>query len=354
MAAAAAAQVKQLRQILQEQQEPFILKTYLAEKGCCVRNKHNNSLEAEEGSFTCCRVTSGNKGQKGVSNLSKVVRNLYDHVGSINGKKLRSKKKKKQRQSSEAEAEERLAIASCCSSKDFNWYSSESDNAEGRASCSSSFADFWDSNEEKIAADGSLQWRCMEGGGGDQQFSPVSVLEGLASREDDDDSSSPPTNNSSTGDGIIIRRKKKEEEKQRQVSADESIIASASVWGVLLRRAEANETGDPLKSTSRDALELEKTKKQLLFDCILEEMELETHHKQCCTSSSEKIVRSWAAWSKRWKAGDESELLSDSLGQREWSENGEQPREIGLEIGGAIAEAIMDEIMVDLIGISSL
>ncbi|CAI0464432.1 unnamed protein product [Linum tenue] len=342
--AAADSQVKQLRQILQEQQEPFVLKTYLVEKGCCIRS---NSLE-QEGSFTCCRVTSGKKGQKGVSHLSKVVRNLCDQVGSINGKKLkRKKKKKKQKQSPEAE-EERLSFASC-SSKNFIWFSSEGDNVEGRASCSSSFADFCNSNEEKvnnqIAADGSLQWRCMEDE--DQHSSPVSVLEGPASQEED--SSSPPTKNSSSSSEVIIRKKK--EEKPNQVSVDESIIASASVWGVLLQRAmaraEATETGDPLKSSS---LELEKTKKQLLFDCIQEEMELETHYSrmQSCTSSA-RIMRP-QAWSRTCKTGGGFELLSDSLAQREWSDDGEQCREIGQEIADAILEEIKDEIMVDLTG----
>ncbi|CAL1395734.1 unnamed protein product [Linum trigynum] len=344
--AAAASQVKQLRQILQEQQEPFVLKTYLVEKGCCIRS---NSSE-QEGSFTCCRVTSGKKGQKGVSHLSKVVRNLCDQVGSINGKKLKRKKKKRQKQSPEAE-EERLSFASC-SSKNFIWFSTEGDNVEGRASCSSSFVDFCNSNEEKIAVDGSLQWRCMEDE--DQHSSPVSVLEGPASQEED--SFSPPTKNSSssssTGEAII---RKKKDEKPNQVSVDESIIASASVWGVLLQRAmarvEATETGDPLKPSSRNSsLELEKTKKQLLFDCIQEEMELETHHSrmQSCTSSA-RIMRP-QAWSRRCKTGGGFELLSDSLAQREWSDDGEQCREIGQEIADAILEEIRDEIMDYLTG----
>ncbi|CAN1135586.1 hypothetical protein LINPERPRIM_LOCUS15454 [Linum perenne] len=192
-AAAASSQVKQLGEILKKQQEPFILETYLVERGAFFNRKHCNLQRGEkEASFGCFN----GRRKKGVHNL---VRFLFNQMASI--KNVRSKRG----ESSESEAER---ISCDGSSTTLNW-GSESDDVEEkeeeRESCSSasvsnkskciSFADsshqnleFCNPNEEKINGV-TLQWECMEDQ--QQQLSPDSVLQGFASS-----SSPPPTHNS--------------------------------------------------------------------------------------------------------------------------------------------------------------
>ncbi|CAN1775921.1 hypothetical protein LINPERHAP1_LOCUS13485 [Linum perenne] len=301
-AAAAASQVKQLGEILQEQQEPFILETYLVERGAFFNRKHYNlQREDKEASFGCFN----GRRKKGVHNL---VRFLFHQMGSI--KNVRSKRGG----SSESEAER---ISCDGSSTTLNW-GSESDDVEEkeekRESCSSasvsdeskciSFADsshqnleFCNPNEEKQINGVILQWECMEDQ--KQQLSPDSVLQGFASSSHDASSSPLTTNNRNVSD---LRSANKSNEQTRQ----------------------------------------------LLFDCIAQVVEMsQLHHhhgskRKLLSCTSETLLLSRSTWS--WRKG---KTFHESID--EWSDDG-QRREIGLQIGDEIFQQIKDEIILDLIG----
>ncbi|CAN1274623.1 hypothetical protein LINPERPRIM_LOCUS15454 [Linum perenne] len=320
-AAAASSQVKQLGEILKKQQEPFILETYLVERGAFFNRKHCNLQRGEkEASFGCFN----GRRKKGVHNL---VRFLFNQMASI--KNVRSKRG----ESSESEAER---ISCDGSSTTLNW-GSESDDVEEkeeeRESCSSasvsnkskciSFADsshqnleFCNPNEEKVSSFSvsfcslhsvfflfysaelqqingvTLQWECMEDQ--QQQLSPDSVLQGFASS-----SSPPPTHN-------------------RNVSS--------------------------LSSGNKSS---EQTR-QLLFDCIAQVVEMsQLHHhhgskRKLLSCANETVLLSRSTWS--WRKG---KTFHESID--EWSDD-EQRREIGLQIEDEIFQQIMDKIILDLIG----
>ena len=81
---------KQLGQLLQEQQEPFILETYLLERGCLKKNL------TSEGGFSCCHGNSSkllkrsascdlNMSGKGIPQCSKILRAIFNKLVSITG-----------------------------------------------------------------------------------------------------------------------------------------------------------------------------------------------------------------------------------------------------------------------------
>lgn len=81
---------KQLGQLLQEQQEPFILETYLLERGCLKKNS------TSEGGFSCCHGNSSkllkrsascdlNMSGKGIPQCSKILRAIFNKLVSITG-----------------------------------------------------------------------------------------------------------------------------------------------------------------------------------------------------------------------------------------------------------------------------
>ena len=69
---------KQLGQLLQEEQEPFVLETYLLDRGCLKRSL------TSEGGFSCCPGNSS-KHLKGIPQCSKILRAIFNKLLSITG-----------------------------------------------------------------------------------------------------------------------------------------------------------------------------------------------------------------------------------------------------------------------------
>ncbi|CAN0905784.1 hypothetical protein LINGRAHAP2_LOCUS23865 [Linum grandiflorum] len=307
MAAAAASQVKQLGQILKEQQEPFTLETYLLEKGCF--NENPNLLEKQQVRLGCF---NGKKKHSRKKRVHKFVRVLFHHIASIH----------KRGKSSETLQAERLSFDS--SSTTLNWasFSDDAQEEENRESCSSSSGnkcfyqhlEFCNPNDEKKQQEINglgLQLHCMEDQ--NQQFSPDSVLEGFTSSTHEEASS--PANSS-------------------------SFFVSGNVsYEVILRSAKPQRPNSGVDTSTQ----------QLVFDCIAEMVEMAhgSSRKRKLWCTSERILRSWS-W-RKGKPFHNSELCNASVIIDEWSDD-EQRREIGLEIEDLIFKEMKDEIMVDLIG----
>ncbi|GMP45543.1 hypothetical protein CsSME_00014038 [Camellia sinensis var. sinensis] len=167
---------KQLGELLQEKQEPFILELYLFEKGY-VRNNFNS-----ETSFHCC---SGNpsrflkrsacwgdlsKRKKAIPSCSKNVKLLFNKIVSISNHKLRNSVSGERKSSvgetsrSNQQTAESDRFSSAGSTTVYN-SCSEIDIEDGPNSLQTDCIAFKLGNvpqEKEIITDRKLQWRCRE------------------------------------------------------------------------------------------------------------------------------------------------------------------------------------------------
>ncbi|KAK9271158.1 hypothetical protein L1049_026747 [Liquidambar formosana] len=394
--------VKQLGELLQEQQDPFILEIYLQERGYLKKSLssednsgscHGNSNKFLKRSASC----GPNKSRKGMPHCSKILQAVFNKLVSIN-ENLRVKHShgdgkfsvtEKGRNNQEAAEPERFSSSSSttvfnsCSETDIEETSTSShkdhiSSAADTFQASSKFCDLL--REKEVATDRKLQWRTVEDmrhhyrTREEESTSTLNcilsekVTEGsifsasLSNKTARHNSRTRQEGHTSTSNFILHRK------------VTEDAILSASFWELLLQSpagtpicigvAELQELAQPNASSHhlKSKRVLQQTK-QLLFDCVREVAE--THGGKERKQQQGRpflepeelgklICEEVGAWGKQ--NGDETNITQllhvDFLASaKEWSEFEPLTKEIAMEIGDAVWEEISNEIVNDMINI---
>ncbi|XVF39772.1 hypothetical protein PTKIN_Ptkin01aG0059300 [Pterospermum kingtungense] len=179
---------RQLGELLQEQQEPFILEVYLSERGC-LRKSLNTTSGAN---FIGCHGNSGkfsrkfgsqNQGKKSVPHFPKVLKvilcNKFCTVKGLRTKNSDDEDGKVGVTEMYRDNQETAELDRFSSASSTTVYNSCSDNDIDELSMfADNFKSNFDEGENKAAADGKFQWRRIEDS---KQHSPQSVLEDISS-----------------------------------------------------------------------------------------------------------------------------------------------------------------------------
>ncbi|KAI3848578.1 hypothetical protein MKX03_029764 [Papaver bracteatum] len=380
-------QVKRLSELLEEEQEPFVLHEYLSER---VYSKRSQNCE---GGYCSYNSKGGNssKDLKRLSNyelsnrrkkknkhhpskvlrsvLNKLLTSVYHHHDNRKSAPVSNYNTR-----SNADLDNRFSSAS---SMTLFESSSEADTEELSAellyqvnsvSALTSSADNYKHNltqraQNEIPVRRVNQWGCMEE---TKQHSPVSVLEELLF--DEVQPSPRTTSHKKKIKSNIIRQEK-------SVITDESIF-SASLWESLVHTLTEKQGSSSSSNCLKTKRVLEQTK-QLLFDCVREtvanysnqggkivstsdSVRVHCGHERVLLGSEDigKIIsEKICLWGKQ--AGNLTnitQLVKSDLSKREeeeeyWKETPQaQIREsIGIEISDEILEDIKNEIVIELI-----
>ncbi|KAF2324237.1 hypothetical protein GH714_011005 [Hevea brasiliensis] len=366
--------VKQLRELLQEQQEPFILrKSFNA--GSSFPRCHGNSRKSLKRSFSLCLKSS----KIGIPHCPKVLRSIYNQVISFN-ERLRIKTSNhrdgngdvtENKDRNTQEAGELDSFSSASTSTVFNSCSGSDADADAEESSISQQKDhisftantsqsFRLCNNEAVT-DRKLQRQCIEDS---KQHSPVSVLEEVASHR------GYPLHNNEPEYFSTVREKNPTKtcaHSPKKVTEDS--ILSASLWKILFHSATEKSTlpgvseiqelvhynlsSQHLKSKSA----LQQTR-QLLFDCVKEIVENQgrKEKQQGEYLEAEELGKLIGEKIKLWgkQSGEESTFgeqmeMEFRESAQEWSGYKAQRRKIGSIIGDAILEEISSEIVMDMV-----
>lgn len=382
-------QVKRLSELLEEEQEPFVLHEYLSERsyskrsqncdgGYCTYSKGGNSskdlkrLPDYELSNRRKKKNKHHPSKVLRSVLNKLLTTVYHHHDNLKSAPLTVSNYNTR---SNADLDNRFSSAS---SMTLFESSSEADTEELSAellyqvnsvSALTSSADNYKHNltqqaQNEIPARRVNQWGCMEE---TKQHSPVSVLEELLF---DEVQPSPRT--------TIHKKKIKSNfirQEKKSVITDESIF-SASLWESLVHTL-TEKQGSSSSSNCLKTKRVQEQTKQLLFDCVRETVENYSNQGGKIVSTSDSvrvhcghervllgsedigkiISEKICLWGKQ--AGNLTnitQLVKSDLSKREeeeeyWKETPQaQIREcIGNEIGDEILEDIKNEIVIELI-----
>lgn len=336
---------RRLAELLNEQQEPFVLEIYLLERGYRIRK----GLELEDRIFGCC---SSNKNRIYKNNSNKqYLKNYMQFTGIARAvlSKLVWRKGRRTKGKGEAAVESagRCSSASCSTTLSTNTWS-ESDT-DGEIISMESPAKNQNNHEESAPNRLRTQWRFV---GENKQCSPVSVLDEIDLLQ-----AIPVYNVTQPHE----RTPAKSNRFQRKVS-DEAIL-SASLWELLVQfRERPKQQGKrkpfPEYMNSKKALQ---QNRQLLFDCVREAVEMGSQQKSSC-SSREKglkmgpegigkiICQNLKVWGKL--CADQTnikQVLKMDLLEDEWGGFEVWKREIVAEIGNGIIDDITDQIISDMI-----
>ncbi|KAK6257193.1 hypothetical protein QUC31_000652 [Theobroma cacao] len=352
---------RQLGELLQEQQEPFILKVYLTERGCMRKNLNSGAKFIGCHGNSCKFLKKSgcqDKSKKCIPQFPKVLKVVCNKLFTIEGFRTKNSADEDgklnvtemDRNNKDTAEPDRFSSASSttvynsCSDIDIDEPSMFDDNSK-------SFKPY-DQSEKKAAADTKFQWSCVEDG---KQHSPVSVFEDIStSRGSQLDNTRPVS--SSRQKSLFLPK----------LITEDSIL-SASLWNLLIQTtpgksscAGLTELQEPdLSNSSRFSISkkvLQQTK-QLLFDCVRELVDShDREEKGKEFSGSEEIGKVTCGKIKGWgkRCGDESNIkqwlksdLTDST--QEWRDLETQKRDIGLVIGNAILEEITSQVAMDMV-----
>ncbi|GAV56637.1 DUF4378 domain-containing protein [Cephalotus follicularis] len=369
MATSATKPAKKLREVLQEQQEPFLLDIYLTERGYLKKSLSSNA------GLSCghARSSTLNKSRRGIPHHSKVFKTVSGKLISISESlKIKNSGNRKgkvggvcvtemPRNDPEVTAEaHRISFAS--STTVFN--SCSESNAEETSNSlhvefnaeKRSFKHCDQSGKELTGCLRKFQWRCKESS---KQLGPVSALEEIPTR------GRSPLHNKKHGFG------RKQEENSTETSVvfsrqvTENSVLSTSLWKLLFHAATTEKPKHAVVKSYPPSQHLKSKRilnqsKQLLFDCVREMIATQgrtgmkqQHSKNFLRSEefAKLISEKVNAWGNQ--PVDESNIMQpldlnilDS--ELEWSDFEQQKREIGVEIGDAILEEIRKEIVIDM------
>ncbi|XP_057469242.1 uncharacterized protein LOC130758375 [Actinidia eriantha] len=342
MASSKPAIAKQLGELLQEQQEPFILEIYLLERGY-LKNVNPNT-----GSRCCSSISSSflkssaglglSRRRKVIPNCSKIVKAVFNKLVSVSSnQKLKNSASGKGNFSVwDQEKAESDRFSSASSTTVFN-SCSESDAEDGVSatedSCLASKLAIL--NEKKRWLQRKLQWRSREEDS--KELSSVSVLEDIPSNED-----SPRHDN-----------------RQRNAKTRDSIHAVSFSKFIFQTSVDEPKGYDHSSQYVIDRRALQQSK-QPLFDCVRElvgtggwkngrrQQSVEFPGAEELVKLLYEDIRTWSKLS-----GNETNtthmLNSNFMAPvGEWSDFETQTREISAEIGDAILEDISKAIVVDM------
>ncbi|XVF36455.1 hypothetical protein REPUB_Repub19eG0060100 [Reevesia pubescens] len=359
---------RQLGELLQEQQEPFILEVYLSERGCVRKNLTSGA------NFIGCHGNSGkflkkfgsqNQSKKGIPHFPKLLKvvlcNKFFKIKGLRTKNSDDEDGKPSttvtemgRNNQETAEPDRFSSASCTTVYNS---CSDSDIDESSMFADSSKSDFklYNERENKVAADTKFQWSCMEDS---KQNSPQSVLEEILS-----------TSTSSPLDNTRRVSSARQKSLLPKLITEDSIL-STSLWNLLLKTTAAEKSScaglteelqEPDRSNNSSPFSISKRvlqqTKQLLLDCVRELVDKhEKEEKGKEFLGSEEIGKLICEKIKGWgikRCGDESNLkqlleIDVMESTKEWNDFESQKKNIGLVIGNAIAEEITNEVVMDM------
>ncbi|XP_058081468.1 uncharacterized protein LOC131229510 isoform X2 [Magnolia sinica] len=329
------APIRRLSDLLEEQQEPFLLDVYLLEKGYSKKIYNSDARNQSWIGDSCKKLLRLSREGINTSKLLKsALKNLIFDRNTSNCDRKPS-------------GSGRFSLYSYDSDKDKKTQVMELDrvssacSGRARSSCPDGNVIFSSAEnfrplelynfKKQAAADRKLQWGCMEDC---KQFSPVSVLEPPS------DEGSPGHNHSNGENPYALNFNIHNE-------ASEEAILSASLWDLL---------GDGSSQHLKSKRVLQQTK-QLLFDCVREVIESHARKERSneCIGPEKlgKIVCDQIiSWGKQ--GGNETNITQ--MLETDFSENGKQwkhfqpqIKEIGNGIGDAIFYEIRDEIVSDML-----
>ncbi|KAI3934766.1 hypothetical protein MKW92_015352 [Papaver armeniacum] len=382
-------QVKRLSELLEEEQEPFVLHEYLSERGyskrsqnceggyCSYNSKGGNSskdlkrLSEYELSNRRKKKNKHHPSKVLRSVLNKLLTSVYHHHDSrksapvtVSSYNTRSNVDLDNRFSSASS----MTLFESSSEADTEELSAELLYQVNSVSSLTSSADNYKHKltqqaQNEIPARRVNQWGCMEE---TKQHSPVSVLEELLF---DEVQPSPRTSHKKKIKSNFIRQ-------ERSVITDESIF-SASLWESLVHTLTEKQGSSSSSSNCLKTKRVLEQTKQLLFDCVRETVENYSNQGGKIVSTSDSvrvhcghervllgsedigkiISEKICLWGKQ--AGNLTnitQLVKSDLSKRGeeeeyWKETPQaQIREcIGIEISDEILEDIQNEIVFELI-----
>ncbi|TYH65057.1 hypothetical protein ES332_D06G030500v1 [Gossypium tomentosum] len=297
---------RQLGELLEEQQEPFILEVYLSEKGCGAKN-----LTPIHGGST------KNKTKKGIPKHIPKVLKLIPCNKFFTSKGLR----RTNNPNDEDGKTDTFSCSALCNS------SSDSEIDEEEASSSSMSSKM----AEKAVVDTNME--------DTKQHSPQSVLEAMSTS----------TGSNTMQKSFILPK----------LITEESIL-SATLWNLLLQTTDSEQSSGS-SSFSMSKRVLQQTK-QLLLDCV---RELVDHNNGCMKEGKGKrylgseeignvICEKIKGWGKQ--RGDETNIqemleLDVIETKQEWEgfEIESYKKEMGICIGNAIVEELISDVVMDMI-----
>lgn len=357
---------RRLSELLQEEQEPFVLEIYLLERGC-----RRRSLEIE-GRFGCCSSTSNrNKdlskvlkrssshhGSSSTSSgqFSNIGRSFYSkivsisHVFGLNGLNKGEKKRKRKRKYDDDKevslGSERCSSVSSCSTL-CNSCSVGSELERDSVVSPAMNATVHEPAGERLMT----QWRFLED---NKQCSPVSVLDEIDFLQD-----IPIYNNVTHEETVSTSRIRF----QKKISQDPTLSATLLDLLVQSRRPKPErDTLPPQMNSKKAPLQTG----QLLFDCVKEVVEMGHKEKQQISRARRKqrglimgpeevgktICSNLKVWGKL--STDDTniaQLLRIDLlcSTEEWGSSDVYRRDVAWDIGDGILEEITDDIVKEMI-----
>ncbi|KAK1275739.1 hypothetical protein QJS04_geneDACA016002 [Acorus gramineus] len=318
---AKASPVRRLFELLEDQQEPFLLDIYLLENGFL--NKLKN-LETSPRCWPCSSPTKSlqrslsnglKQRREGILVCSRILRSIFSKL--THGKTKR-----------DPNCNGGFEHSQCVYDEERKTQFSESDRLSLNSSATmSSFSDSTDSGESLSARPSqiSIDVKLEREEDNDMQFSPVSVLE------------------LSCNEGSPVHSK----EENPSISsfnptnkASEDFPVSESLMEFLFH------------SLHEKPMWVLKQTKQLLVDCVKESKENNQQKRQgrCC--DEETICEEVLLWAKQ--GGDPTNTaqmagLAIASSTKEWKQLHDEMDEVGIDIGDAIFEEIIDEVVSDML-----
>lgn len=359
--------VKQLGELLQEEQEPFVLEVYLSERRYANRS----------GSLRRSSSSGQQTSRKSIVRLSKLLRTVYNKVASLNGKKHGVKNGERSEETVIADASTKQEAGDAdrfsMSSDVTTYFSCSESDKEGKHASSENEHASYDSiclqnlnnaKKEQGEKDSTIQWSIEKD---KEQFDHVSVTEQanyLAPLHDwQQDLQHPPARQEASAPTCkIVLPMKMIEDSVFSASILEILFHCSKDKQSFTRTEEASQASDSNASYSylNSKMILQQTKR-LLFDCVKEI--IQTHerkekakrHNRVALGPEEigkLICDKIVAWGRTSR--DETsttELLSSDYSDtvEEWEDCALQKRQISREVGDAIVEEITNEIVLDMI-----
>ncbi|TYH72133.1 hypothetical protein ES332_D05G233600v1 [Gossypium tomentosum] len=335
--------LRQLGDLLQEQQEPFILEVYLLERGCC----HGNS-----GKFLDKCGSQNKSKKKRIPHFPKVLKALLcNKLFKIKGVRTKNSDDEETEDADRFSSASSATVYNSCSDSDV-----ELDEPPMFADTSMSDLKLYHETEKKIliethkdkqaAADTEFEWRCME-----EQVSTST-------------SSCPLDNSRQQVSGKRLFWSK--------LIKEDSVLSAWLLNLLLQHRPEKSSCvgfkqlkvphwSSSSRPSSMSKRVLQQTK-QLLFDCVRELVE-NNHDKEqkgkSFKESGEEIRKvrceNMKGWGKRCGDGSNiKQLLELDIinSTQEWKNGFEShKRDVGIVIGNAIVEEITSEVVMDIMNV---
>ncbi|KAF7850347.1 hypothetical protein BT93_L5603 [Corymbia citriodora subsp. variegata] len=372
-------QVKQLGELLQEEQEPFVLEVYLSERWYANRSKSSRR------SISSGRQTS----RKSMVRLSKLLRTLYSKVASLNEKKHGVKNRERGEETGVADHSTKLEAAeagrsslasdvttaeagrSSLASDVTTYFSCSESDKEGKPASSENEHASFDpmclknlNDAKKGAKDSTIQWSIEKDEEQSDNVSETKQPNYLAPLHDwQQNLQHPPARQETNAPTCkIVLPIKIIEDSIFSASILEKPFRCSKEKQGFTRTEEASQASDSNASYSyvNSKMVLQQTKR-LLFDCVKEI--IETHERKEKAKRHNRVILGpeeigklicdkMAAWGRTSR--DETsmtELLysdySDTV--EEWADWAPQKMQISSKVGDAIVEEITNEIVLDMI-----